>query len=60
MATHAHAVIRLDSAIQTVFHEITDCYNLLRRLGRAFLNDKFTPDDLKTALSFGEHALAVG
>jgi hypothetical protein len=60
MATHTHAVIRLDSAIQTVFHEITDGYDVLRRLCYAFLNDKFTPDDLRVALSFGEHGLVLG
>jgi hypothetical protein len=62
MAVRAHAVIRFESAIPERFflHEITDSYNLLQHLRYAILNDKFTPDDLKTAMSFGERVLVAG
>jgi hypothetical protein len=61
MATHALAVIRLESAtpercvlrrLPDVLREITESNNLLRSLRYATLNDNFSVDDLRVALSF--------
>jgi hypothetical protein len=60
MATQRLHLIRAEFTTPCVLREITDRYNLLRRLRYAILNDKFTPDDLKTAMRFGERALVVG
>jgi hypothetical protein len=73
MATQSHAVIRPEPAIpaeqcglkrlEHVLHEVAECYNLLRRLVCAILNDTFSGDDVKLALNLANASrqlLAVG